>query len=277
MLGHRARDARAGGRGAGIANNLQSTVRDLQRRKARGRRGLAVLEGVRLVEEALAAGVSFKGALVSPDLARTTRGQALTAELASHAVPVEEVPSRAFAALADTETPQGILAVVQPRNWTVSDVPAAGGAVLAIDGVQDPGNVGTLIRTAHALGAVATILLRGSADPMNGKALRAAMGATFRHPVIPLDDAPFIAWARERGLTLWAAASDGVPLARALRDTGTGKELIAVIVGNEGAGIRPQLNAVAAQRVAIPLAHGAESLNVAVAAGILLYEVLRGR
>lgn len=267
----------AGG-GAGIASNLQTTVRDLQRRKARGRRGLAVLEGVRLVEEALAAGLEFKGALVSPDLARTTRGQALVADLASHAVPVEPVGARTFSQLAGTETPQGILAVVAPRVWTVADVsPAPGGAVLVVDGVQDPGNLGTLIRTAHALGAAATVILRGTADPMNAKALRGAMGATFRHPVVPLDDAPFIAWARQRGLILWAAAVDGVPLARALDASADREELIAVIVGNEGAGIRPQLNAVSAQRVAIPLARGAESLNVAVAAGILLYEVLRGR
>jgi TrmH family RNA methyltransferase len=267
-----------------IPSNLQSTVRDLQRRKARGRRGLAVLEGVRLVEEALAAGLEFRGALVAPDLARTTRGQALVADLASHAVPVEEVGTRTFGQLAGTETPQGVLAVVAPRVWTVSDISpalapgvAGGGAVLVVDGVQDPGNLGTLIRTAHALGAAATVVLRGTADPMNPKALRAAMGATFRHPVVPLDDAAFIAWARQRGLTLWAAAVDGVPLARAL-DAGTDREeLIAVIVGSEGAGIRPQLNAISAQRVAIPLARGAESLNVAVAAGILLYEVLRGR
>src|SRR2546421_9597637 len=101
------------------------------------------------------------------------------------------------------------------------------------------------------------------------------MGATFRHPVVSLDDAGFIAWARKHGVTLWASAADGVPLQRAL-DRGRGKGgagrvdgPIAVIVGNEGAGIRPQLNAVAAQRVAIPLAQGAESLNVAVAAGML--------
>jgi TrmH family RNA methyltransferase len=258
-----------------IASNLQSTVRDLQRRKARGRRGLAVLEGVRLVEEALAAGLEFKGALVSPDLARTTRGQALTAELESHAIQVEEVAARAFGQLAGTDTPQGVLAIVQPRVWTLEDVPG-GNTLLVVDGVQDPGNVGTLIRTAHALGASASLLLRGSADPLNAKALRAAMGATFRHPVVQLDDPPFIAWAREQGLTLWAAAADGVPLPRAL-DAKPGTARIAVIVGNEGAGIRPQLNAVAAQRVAIPLARGAESLNVAVAAGILLYEVQRGR
>ncbi|HEV8264511.1 MAG TPA: RNA methyltransferase [Gemmatimonadales bacterium] len=261
-----------------ITSNLQSTIRDLQRRKARGRRRLAVIEGVRLVEEALAAGLEFRGALVAPDLARTTRGRALVADLASHAVPVENVGARTFAQLAGTETPQGILAVIAPRTWTVADVSAApGGAVLVVDAVQDPGNLGTLLRTAHALGAAATVVLRGTADPLNAKALRAAMGATFRHPVVPLDDAAFIAWARERRLTLWAAAVDGVPLARALDRDKDGKDLIAVIVGNEGAGIRPQLNAVAAQRVAIPLAHGAESLNVAVAAGILLYEVLRGR
>lgn len=259
----------------GIASNLQSTVRDLQRRKARGRRGLAVIEGVRLVEEALAAGLEFKGALVSPDLARTTRGQSLTADLASHAVPVEEVAARAFGELAGTDSPQGVLAVVQPRVWSLQDVPA-GNTLLVVDGVQDPGNVGTLIRTAHALGAAATLLLRGSADPLNAKALRAAMGATFRHPVVQLDDPPFITWAKEQALTLWAAAADGVPLARAL-DAKQGAARIAVIIGNEGAGIRPQLNAVAAQRVAIPLARGAESLNVAVAAGILLYEVQRGR
>lgn len=227
------------------------------------------------MEEALAAGLVFKGALVAPELARTTRGQALSAELTGHGVTVEEVGSRVFSDLAGTDTPQGILAVVQPRTWALADV--SEGPLLVVDGVQDPGNVGTLIRTAHALGASASLLLRGSADPMNPKALRAAMGATFRHPVVQLDDGPFITWAREHSIILWATAADGMPLARVLETRESGKELIAVIVGNEGAGIRPQLNAIAAQRVAIPLARGAESLNVAVAAGILLYEVLRGR
>ena len=263
-----------------IARNLPSTIRDLQRRKARGRRGLALIEGVRLVEEALAAGVPFQGALVAPDLARTARGVELVAELERHAVPVEEIGARTFAQLADTETPQGIIAVIEPRRWAAAEfAPRPGAVALVIDGVQDPGNVGTLIRTAHALGAAGTVVLRGTADPTSPKALRAAMGATFRHPVVPLDDAGFIAWARKLTVTLWAAAADGVPLHRAMakEDVGRGDGPIAVIVGNEGAGIRPQLNAVAAQRVAIPLAQGAESLNVAVAAGILLYEVTRGR
>ncbi|HXF96760.1 MAG TPA: RNA methyltransferase [Gemmatimonadales bacterium] len=261
-----------------------STLRDLQRRKARGRRGLAPVEGIRLVEEALAAGLTVRGAVVSPALERTARGAELRAELERRAIPVEEVAERTFASLADTETPQGIIAVVESRKWTPADLaPERSRALLVIDGVQDPGNVGTLIRTAFALGAGGTIVLRGTADVNSPKTMRSAMGANFRHPVVPMDDPAFIAWARKHDVTLWATAADGVPLPRALREAGGGKREaagggpIAVIVGNEGAGIRPALNAISARRVAIPLAPGAESLNVAVAAGILLYEVLHGR
>ncbi len=259
-----------------IATNLQTLIRDLQRRKARGRRGLAIVEGVRLIEEALAAGLPITGALVSPDLARTARGSSLRTELEQKSVLVQDVSSRIFAALADTDTPQGIMAIIEPRRWTAEDLSVdRGGIVLVIDGVQDPGNAGTLLRTAHALGAAGTIVLRGTADILNPKTLRAAMGATFRHPIVPMDDGAFITWTRRHDVTLWATAADGVPLPKVPR--ANAGHAIAVIVGNEGAGIRPALNAVAAQRVAIPLAAGADSLNVAVAAGILLHEVLRGR
>jgi RNA methyltransferase, TrmH family len=231
---------------------------------------------VRLVEEALAADLAFTGVVVvAAELARTARGIELRADLERRGIPVEDVSMRTFAPLADTDSPQGIIAVVEPRRWSADDLPLAnGGTILVIDGVQDPGNVGTLLRTAHALGVRGTIVLRGTADILNPKTLRAAMGATFRHPIVPFDDAAFITWTKTQNVTLWASAADGVPISKVKR---TGAGPVAVIVGNEGAGIRPALNAVAAQRVAIPLARGAESLNVAVAAGILLYEVMRGR
>jgi TrmH family RNA methyltransferase len=237
------------------------------------------VEGVRLVEEVLAAKLPIKGAIISSAFERTARGRELVAELERHACPVEEVPEKTIAALADTDSPQGIIAVVEPRRWKVDEIPlSAASVLLVVDGVQDPGNVGTLLRTAHALGAGGTVVLRGTADVLSPKALRAAMGATFRHPFVTLEDAAFITWARAHDVTLWAAAADGVALHQALaKGKAKGGGPIAVIVGNEGAGIRPQLNAVSAQRVAIPLAQGAESLNVAVAAGILLYEVQRGR
>ena len=132
--------------GVRIATNLASMIRDLKRRKARGRRGLALLEGVRLVEEALGAGTRIVGAVVAPELGRTTRGSALRVALESHAVVVQELTGRLFATLADTDAPQGIIAVVEPRHWTPDDVQLDRGAVvLVVDGVQDPGNVGTLV------------------------------------------------------------------------------------------------------------------------------------
>jgi TrmH family RNA methyltransferase len=269
-------------REAPIPGNLVSTLRDLQRRKARGRRGLSPVEGIRLVEEALAAGLVFRGAVVSPALERTSRGGELRTELEQRAIPVEEVSERTFTQLADTDAPQGIIAVVQSRKWTAADLAIdKSRALLVIDGVQDPGNVGTLIRTAHALGAGGTIVLRGTADVHGPKTMRAAMGASFRHPVVSMDDNAFITWARKQNITLWATAADGVPLDRALAGVVSGGKsestAVAVIVGNEGAGIRPALNAISARRVAIPLAQGAESLNVAVAAGILLFEILHAR
>lgn len=255
-----------------MGSKLVTLVRNLQQRKGRKRQGLAVAEGIRLVEEALAAGVAFRGVIVSPALAATPRGEALLARLATHAVPLDEVPEREFNRLAGTDTPQGVIAVVDPLTWTLEQIaPAAGAPVLVLDAVQDPGNVGTLLRTAFALGAAGAVLLKGTADPNNAKVVRAAMGATFRLPVAPADDGQLGAWVREGAIAVWATAVQGTPL-RQLH----APPRLALVVGNEGAGIRDAVKQLAGERVAIPLARGAESLNVAVAAGILLYEVTRG-
>jgi TrmH family RNA methyltransferase len=255
-----------------MASQLVTTVRNLQQRKGRRRRGLTLAEGVRLVEEALAADLRIHGVLVTPELGGAPRGAALLSELAGRAVPLEEIAARAFATRADTETPQGILAVVEQPRWTLADLrPAPAAPMLVLDAVQDPGNVGTLLRTAHALGAAGAVLLKGTAEAANPKVLRAAMGATFRFPHAAAEQAEFAAWATRERLTVWATAADGVPLHRAPRP-----DRLALVVGNEGSGISPAVQAIAHQLVAIPLARGAESLNVAVAAGILLYEVIRG-
>jgi TrmH family RNA methyltransferase len=256
-----------------MASALVTQVRNLQRRRARKRSTLAVAEGVRLVEEALAAGVRFEGVVVAASALEHGRIATLVQRLEAHAIEVEDVPDRVFDGLADAETPQGVLAVVAPRSWRLADLDLdAGSPVLVLDAVQDPGNVGTLIRTAFALGAAGTLLLPGTADPRNPKVLRGAMGATFRLPVVPLTEEELGAWARRERVDLWAADMEGVALGRAGRPA-----RVAVVVGNEGAGVRPSVMSLARQRIAIPLTRGAESLNVAVAAGILLYEVLHAR
>ena len=251
-----------------MPTNLVSLIRNLQQRKARKRQRLAVAEGVRLVEEALAAGVPFRGVMVARDFGGTERTARLLRNLSAHAVPIEDVAERTLAQLADTDTPQGVLAVLEPPAWTRDKIRVAESApVLVLDGVQDPGNVGTLLRTAFALGAGGALLLPGTADLTNPKVIRAGMGATFRLPSAPASPDEFRAWVERERATVWAAVAEGTPLSRLPKP-----ERLALIVGSEGAGIRPAVAALAAARVAIPLARGAESLNVAVAAGIILHQ-----
>jgi TrmH family RNA methyltransferase len=259
-----------------MTSSLQTLIRDLHLRRGRERRALALAEGVRLVEEALAAGIPVRGAAVSPTLEGTTRGSALKARLADAAVRLEEVSDRELEALADTEQPQGVVAVIEPRCWTWADVRVGpGGVVLVLAGVQDPGNVGTILRTALGLGAAGVIALKGTAELHNPKVVRGSMGALFRLPAVAASEAEFLDWAREQQVAIWAADGGGVPIGR-LPVRSSADPPIALVLGNEGAGVPAALAERAEQRVAVPLAPGAESLNVAVAAGILLYEVTRG-
>lgn len=243
----------------------------MKRRRGRERRGLALAEGVRLVEEALAAGVPVKGAVVSPALEATRRGEALERALVAAGIKVEHVDDRALAELADTEQPQGVVAVVEPRDWSLDDIALdPRSAVLVLDAVQDPGNVGTMLRTALALGAAGVVALPGTADLSNPKVIRGSMGAVFRLPCVATDADELSLWAGNHEAHLWVTAADGDPVPRAGRTMP-----VLLVLGNEGAGVGETMTARAQRRVGIPLAPGAESLNVAIAAGILLYEVLR--
>jgi RNA methyltransferase, TrmH family len=260
-----------------MAGKLETVIRDLQLRRGRERRGLALAEGVRLVEEALAAGVGIRAAAVSPHLEGSRRGTALKEALARARVPLTAMDDRALAALADTDHPQGVIAVIEPPRWGWEHLRGdTGSVVVALDAVQDPGNVGTILRTAHGLGAAGVVALKGTAELHNPKVIRGSMGALFRLPVVSGCEAELLGWAAQHGAQLWVSDAAGTPLGRiALRPAAAPP--LCLIVGNEGAGVSQALAARAAQRVAIPLRAGAESLNVAVAAGIILYEVLRER
>jgi len=175
--------------------------------------------------------------------------------------------------LADTDQPQGVVAVIEPREWRLEDLaPAPGRPVLVLDAVQDPGNVGTILRTTLGLGGAGVVALKGTADLHNTKVLRGSMGALFRLPAVATDAADYLAWAKSTGLDTWVTAADGEPLGKGSR----ADHPVALVLGNEGAGVGAALSEAAHRRVAIPLGPGVESLNVAVAAGILLYEVRRG-
>jgi TrmH family RNA methyltransferase len=256
-------------------SSLQTLIRDLHRRRGRERRGLALAEGVRLVEEALDAGIVIRGVAASPVLESTTRGKALKAALSERGIRLDEVTDAELEELSDTEHPQGVVAVIEPRRWGLDDIHMNPGAtVLVLDGVQDPGNVGTMLRSALGLGAAGVIALKGTADLTNPKVIRAAMGASFRMPAVPAAPDELVAWARLQRAELWAAVVSGEPPDQ-LPARSSDRRPVALVVGNEGAGLSPSLEEAADRRIAIPLARGAESLNVAVAAGILLYQATR--
>lgn len=253
-----------------MSHSLHTLVRDLKLARGRERRGLALAEGVRLLEEALAAGIVIKHVLASPALEATARGGALKAALLRAGHEVVPVTDKELDDLAATEHPQGMLAVIEPPRWSLADLkPAPRAPVLVLDAVQDPGNVGTMVRSAFALGAAGVVALPGTAEITNPKTLRATMGGWFRLPYVALDEAALETWTRTAGIRLMVAAADGAAPDRSRRHP------VAIVVGNEGAGTRPSLDRWAHGRIGVPLRAGAESLNVGIAAGILLYEVTR--
>ena len=255
-----------------MGHALQTMIRDLHRRRGRARRGLALAEGVRLVEEVVAARIECRAVLASPALEGTERGRALKAALAAKG-PVTEATDAELAELAATEHPQGVLAVIVPKRWTLDDItPGKSGVVVVLDGVQDPGNVGTIIRTALALGAKGVVTLPGTAEIDNPKTMRSAMGASFRLPTVPSDEGSLSEWLAGHKVICAATAMDGQRFDRA-KLTGP----LALILGNEGAGLTSELGRKTKLKFAIPLEPGADSLNVAVAAGIFLYGACRDR
>lgn len=255
-----------------VKTALPSVIRDLQTRRGRERRGRTLAEGVRLVEELLEAGATLHGAAVAPVLEGTPRGAALKQRLEAAGVTLLAVDDAELAALAETEQPQGLVAVVEPPHWQLAQLqPTPARPVVVLDAVQDPGNAGTILRTAHALGAAGVLLLDGAVELANPKVLRASMGAAYRLPVVAVTADDFLAWASAASLECWVAdmAGDAAPTVAAPRAP------VALVVGNEGAGVRPAIASAAHRTVAIPQAPGAESLNVAIAAAILLYELRR--
>ena len=250
---------------------LLTLARDLKRRKGRERQGLFVAEGVRTVEELLRSPLAVRGALVTGELAATPRGAVLIEALASRAgrPEIATIEPAELASAADTDTPQGVLAIAEvPRRSLEELEPAPATRLLVLDAVQDPGNVGTILRTAAALGADATVAMPGTVDLWNAKVVRGAMGAHFRHPALAATWEELDRFLGRHSVVLWGTDAGGTPL-----DGTTPPARLALALGNEGSGLSEAARTRAALSVALPLAGDVESLNVAVSAGIFLYQL----
>jgi TrmH family RNA methyltransferase len=250
-----------------MSAKLLTLARDLQRRKARERQQLFVCEGVRATEELMRSALEIRGLLVSPALAAVARGAALREAIGARGLPVLEVEEADFATAASTDAPQGVLAIAEiPRTSPDTLTLPSRARLLVLDAVQDPGNAGTMLRTAAALGASATLAAPGTVDLWNAKVVRSAMGALFHYPALSVTWDALDSLLADREIPLWGADAAGQPI-----DTIAPPTTVALAVGNEGAGLSADARARCARLVGIALAPEIESLNVAVAAGILLH------
>lgn len=252
-----------------LTTREEKEIRGLQRRKQRESLHRFLAEGVRVVEDLLASDLRTSLLVVSSSLEDTERGRTLVGRARGADVTVRTVPDAEITRLAGTDSPQGVLAIAEVPDHALDEL--RGGTtpvVLMMDAVQDPGNFGTLVRSAEALGAAGVIALPGTVDPWNPKAVRSSAGALFRVPVVAAGWREASAWLRAEGYEVLAAAAGGEPI-------GEVRKKVAVVVGNEGAGVSEVVLSEVDRTVGIPLRGRAESLNVAAAAAILMYELTR--
>lgn len=246
------------------SNPTIAFVRSLSRRDIRAAERAFIVEGVRAVQDALQAGATPRLVLLRQDTPAEVFGEGAP-------FPVRRVEPRLFDRLSDVQAPQGVLAVFPLPDLT-SDWPEAAPLVLVLDRLRDPGNLGTLLRSAAGAGVSAVYLTAESVDPWNAKVVRAGMGAHFRVPlrqfdVAAADELRALLPLRVQARADAAVAYDSLPWAQPA----------ALVIGGEADGVSPALAAWSNQAVAIPLAAGVESLNAAVAGSILLFEAARQR
>lgn len=254
------------------ANDKVKLVKHLQTRRWRERTGLVFVEGIRLVEDALTAGVEIEFAGYFPPLLDSERGKVLYQCLRDSGFPVYCFDKALKKSMMQTVTPQDVFAVVRPPQYSWKQL-LRGSVVLVVNGVQDPGNLGTILRTADALGVGSVITTQGTCDVYNPKALRSAMGSTFKIPIFAdVSDAEVLTYLRNTGFSIVASAltSRAQDLTHHSFSGST-----ALVIGNEGAGVAPVWLDNADSVVFIPMESRVESLNVAVATAIMLYEIRR--
>ncbi len=256
------------------SNPLFKRLRALKERGVGPEGGLCLLEGPKLVEEAVAAGATISEAAVGPKAEDRPAGATVVAELRARGVPVHRLDERLLGALSDAKTSQGLLALAHRPPVREDRLFEGTPLILVAVGIQNPGNLGGLLRTAEAAGATGACLLEGCADPFSWKALRGSMGSAFRLPLVGGAHAgPALDRFEERGVRVLATGAGG----ETRYDEADLTAPVALLFGSEGSGLDEEVAGRAAARLHIPLASPVESLNVGVAAGLVLFEAARQR
>lgn len=251
-----------------ISNPKIKDIIQLQKKsRLRNERGLFLVEGIRMAREIPAD--QMVQMYATADFYQKSRQQ-LPQEIRP-----ELVSEQVFSAMSDTKTPQGVLAVVKQSEYQPETLMSAENThLLVLDNLQDPGNLGTIFRTAEAAGVTGIIMSRDCVDIYNPKTVRSTMGAIFRQPFVYVESVPeTIAQMKKHGITVYAAHLQG----RQTYDKENYRAKTAFLIGNEGNGLRQEVAEAADVWIRIPMEGEAESLNAAVAAAVLMYEVNRQR
>jgi len=256
----------------GRHNSLVKELRSGFARAELTEAGECAIEGLRIVEEAIRSGLRLHAVFFSESA--ETRAERLLPQIGAH-VETVVLPDKLFSSAVPSETPQGVAALVRYRQSSLEDVLGRiqTGPVVAVAGLQDPGNLGTILRSAEAFGAAGVLLGEGTVSPFNPKAVRGSAGSIFRLPVVRVKLGEALALLRESEVRLVATSSHK---GRSLPEADLASP-IAVFIGGEGAGVPRDMLAKMDEIVAIPHTPQVESLNAGVAASIVLYEIARQR
>jgi TrmH family RNA methyltransferase len=258
-----------------IEGRHNALVKELRKAFARGEPtsdGYCAIEGTRILEEAIRSGLRFRAVFFSQSA--ENKAERLLPQIGAH-VETLLLPDKLFATAVPTESPQGVAALVRWKEFSLDDVlaKAQSGPLLAVAGLQDPGNLGTILRSAEAFDAAAVVLAEGTVSPFNPKVVRASAGSVFRLPLARTKLDAAVARFREHGLRLIGTSSHkGVPVDQAKLDGP-----LVIFVGSEGAGLPRDLVSQMDELVVISHSSRVESLNAGVAASIVLYEAARKR
>lgn len=259
------------------SNSKIKGVRALWQSKKRRESGLFLVEGIRHVGEAAASAMSGSGYQVesiffAPDLLSSDFAQGLIEDQISRGVPCYATSAEVFNSIADKQNPQGILALVHTPDLRLEDLsPQNFSWGVALVAPQDPGNIGTILRTIDAVGASGLLLLEGGADPYHPHAVRASMGSLFWQPVIQASFADFVSWAGQMGYTIYGTSAHAAKDYRSIE----GYRLPGVLLmGSEREGLTPEQAHACQELLRLPMHGRVTSLNLAVATGVMLYAML---
>lgn len=253
-------------------NEKMKLARSLRKRKGRISTGAFLVEGVHHVGAAFEAGAQLENIFYSPEMLDSQYAQEVIKKASEQGIPCSSTSKEVFVTLAEKENPQGIVAVVHQERVNLSELhPGNFPWGVACVAPQDPGNLGTILRTIDAVGASGLILLNGGVDPYHPTTVRASMGALFRHPIVSASFVEFADWAGQHGYNIYGTSAKGKVNFGEMK--GFERPMI-LLLGDERQGLTPEQAEVCGWLIRLPMHGKVTSLNLAVAAGVMLYGML---